>query len=55
LVGDDGEKDPEIYHDIRTRFPSRVEAVWIRRVHPDPARAVFPEQGDLGKALPREK
>lgn len=55
LVGDDGEKDPEIYHDIRMRFPARVEAVWIRRVHPDPARAVFPEQGDLGKALARAK
>ena len=44
LIGDDGEKDPEIYHDIRTRFPERVEAVYIRRVHPDPGRRRFPEQ-----------
>jgi phosphatidate phosphatase APP1 len=51
LVGDDGEKDPEIYHDIGTRHPARVEAIWIRRVHPDPARPKFPEQGDLAKAL----
>jgi len=51
LVGDDGEKDPEIYHDIGTRHPARVEAIWIRRVNPDPARPRFLEQGDLNKAL----
>ncbi len=51
LVGDDGEKDPETYRDIHTRYPARVEAIWIRRVHPDPARATFPEQGDLARAL----
>lgn len=51
LVGDDGEKDPETYHDIYTRHPARVEAVWIRHVHPDPARAVFAEQRNLAEAL----
>lgn len=51
LVGDDGEKDPEIYHDIGTRHRARVEAIWIRRVDPDPARPRFPAQGDLDKAL----
>ncbi len=44
LIGDDGEKDPEIYHDIRTRFPERVEAVYIRRVHPDSGRRRYPDQ-----------
>lgn len=44
LIGDDGEKDPEIYHDIRTRFPERVEAVYIRRVHPEPGRKRYPDQ-----------
>lgn len=44
LIGDDGEKDPEIYHDIRNRFPDRVEAVYTRRVHPDPDRRRYPEQ-----------
>ena len=44
LIGDDGEKDPEIYHDIRTRFPNRVEAVYIRRVHPDPGRRRYSDQ-----------
>lgn len=51
LIGDDGERDPEIYHTIRTRYPERVAAVWIRRVHPDPARAKFPDQGDLLQAI----
>ena len=51
LIGDDGEHDPEIYHDIGMRHPTRVEAIWIRRVHPDPARPKFSEQGDLAKAL----
>lgn len=51
LVGDDGESDPEIYHDIQTRYPGRVAAVWIRRVHPDAKRLVFSDQGDLARAL----
>lgn len=52
LIGDDGEKDPEIYHDIRTRFPERVEAVYIRRVHPDPDRRRYPEQRPAPPAGP---
>ncbi|OGI41041.1 MAG: hypothetical protein A2140_03430 [Candidatus Muproteobacteria bacterium RBG_16_62_13] len=52
LIGDDGEKDPEIYHDIRTRFPARVEAVYIRRVHPDPDRRRYPEQRPAPPATP---
>lgn len=31
LVGDDGEHDPDIYHDIQTRFPQQVDSIWIRR------------------------
>jgi phosphatidate phosphatase APP1 len=49
LAGDDGERDPEIYREIRKRHPQRVEAVWIRRVHPDPKRATYPDQGDLAQ------
>jgi phosphatidate phosphatase APP1 len=45
LVGDDGERDPEVYDAIRTRHPSRVEAVYIRRVSADPARPRYPGQG----------
>lgn len=32
LVGDSGEKDPEIYTDIARRFPGRVEHIFIRNV-----------------------
>lgn len=38
LVGDDGEKDPEIYDWVRQRYPKRVADIWIRRVSPDPQR-----------------
>lgn len=51
LVGDDGERDPEIYHEIRKRYPQRVEAVWIRRVHPDPGRATYPGQEDFARLI----
>ena len=32
LVGDSGEQDPEVYREIRDRFPQQVEAIWIRDV-----------------------
>jgi phosphatidate phosphatase APP1 len=32
LVGDSGEKDPEVYDEIRTEFPQRVRAIFIRDV-----------------------
>ncbi len=51
LVGDDSEKDPETYDAIRSRYPERVEAIWIRRVNPDPKRARFAEQLDLQDVL----
>ena len=51
LVGDDGEKDPEIYADLQARYPGRIEAVYIRRVHPDPQRPRYPGQQDLAAAL----
>ena len=51
LIGDDGERDPEIYRQIRERYPDRVAAIWIRRVHPDPERARYPDQGNLADLL----
>lgn len=51
LVGDDGERDPDIYDDIRRRYPDRVDAIWIRkaaRVAPHPT---YPGQRDLAEAL----
>lgn len=32
LVGDSGEKDPEVYRAVREKFPHRVREIWIRDV-----------------------
>ena len=32
LIGDSGERDPEIYAEIATRYPDRVRAIYIRSV-----------------------
>jgi len=44
LSGDDGERDPEVYRKIRERHPTRVEAVYIRRVSGDPSRPTYEDQ-----------
>jgi phosphatidate phosphatase APP1 len=41
LVGDSGEKDPEIYADLARRFPDRVAAILIRSL---PARGLDVER-----------
>ncbi|MGC4071435.1 MAG: DUF2183 domain-containing protein [Nibricoccus sp.] len=51
LIGDDGEQDPEIFAKVAEKYPARVEGVWIRRVHNDPARAKFAGQRDLTELL----
>ncbi|MFC5510031.1 App1 family protein [Massilia jejuensis] len=38
LIGDSGEKDPEIYTEIVRRHPQQVRMIYIRNVNPDPAR-----------------
>jgi phosphatidate phosphatase APP1 len=35
LVGDTGEKDPELYRAIQTAFPNQVKEIWIRDVTND--------------------
>jgi hypothetical protein len=35
LIGDSGEKDPEVFREIRERFPSRVRQILIRMVTAD--------------------
>ena len=35
LIGDSGQKDPEIYIDIYKQFPEQVKAIYIRHVHTD--------------------
>lgn len=32
LVGDSGEKDPEVYCKIRAKFPEQVQEIWIRDI-----------------------
>lgn len=39
LVGDSGQKDPEIYREVIRAYPGRVLAVYVRNVSRDPARA----------------
>ncbi len=38
LIGDSGQKDPEIYRDVVRDHGSRILAVYIRNVTPDPLR-----------------
>ena len=38
LIGDSGEKDPEIYTEIVRRHPQQVRMIYIRNVNPDPVR-----------------
>jgi phosphatidate phosphatase APP1 len=38
LVGDSGQEDPEIYHEVVGLFPGRVRAIYIRNVSPDEGR-----------------
>jgi phosphatidate phosphatase APP1 len=38
LIGDSGQRDPEIYAEIVRRFPNRVQVIYIRDVSADPKR-----------------
>ncbi len=39
LIGDDSQKDPEIYRSIIDSYPGRILAIYIRNVRADPARS----------------
>jgi phosphatidate phosphatase APP1 len=39
LIGDDSQKDPEIYRSIIDGYPGRILAIYIRNVRTDPARS----------------
>ena len=51
LVGDDGEHDPEVYDDIRRRYPERIDAVWIRKAADIVKHPRYPGQRDLAEVL----
>ena len=38
LIGDSGEKDPEIYTEIVSKYPTRIRVIYIRNVNLDPSR-----------------
>jgi phosphatidate phosphatase APP1 len=38
LIGDSGERDPEIYAEVVRRHPQAIKVIYIRNVNPDPAR-----------------
>jgi hypothetical protein len=37
LVGDSGEKDPEVYCELFQKYPSQIEKIWIRNVNESPS------------------
>jgi phosphatidate phosphatase APP1 len=38
LIGDSGQRDPEIYREVVAEYPARILAIYIRSVSPDPLR-----------------
>ena len=46
LLGDSGQKDPEIYTEIFDEFPERVLAIYIREVTGEKRRQVVEELGE---------
>ncbi|MGB0387015.1 MAG: App1 family protein [Ardenticatenaceae bacterium] len=52
LIGDSGQEDPEIYHDIVQQYPNRILGVYIRNVTPKPKRAeaIFALANEVAKA-----
>ena len=53
LMGDDGERDPEIYRTLQEKHPQHVAAIYIRKVHPDSKRKTYAGQLDLAAASSR--
>ncbi len=56
LIGDSGQEDPEIYHDIVRAYPKRVLAVYIRNVsrdleRPEAIRALAAQVTQAGSTL----
>jgi phosphatidate phosphatase APP1 len=44
LIGDSGERDPEVYSEIVRRHPGRVRAIYIRAIDPDATRTAAIEE-----------
>ena len=52
LVGDSGEKDPEIYAELAPRHPKQISRILIRDVTGEDAKAE--RYGRIFKGLPRD-
>jgi len=51
LIGDSGEEDPVIYHEVVRHFPGRILAVYIRDVKNEAKRKVAKEMGEKIHAM----
>src|SRR3546814_6066391 len=51
LIGDSGQRDPEIYAQVVREHPGRVAAIYIRDVTRNPER----DRGKIGRASCRER
>ena len=47
LIGDSGERDPEVYKELFVRYPDQIEKIWIRNVNG--------AEDERMKGVPREK
>jgi phosphatidate phosphatase APP1 len=54
LIGDSGQKDPQIYSEIVKRFPGRIKIIYIRDVKlPKKAASVLEMAAKIGKGHPQ--
>jgi phosphatidate phosphatase APP1 len=51
LIGDSGQRDPEIYEDVARRYPERICAIYIREVARRPRREVVES---IARSIERE-
>jgi phosphatidate phosphatase APP1 len=52
LIGDSGERDPDIYLEVAEKFPGRVRAIYIRKVNDDAlTRSVLERASERATAL----
>lgn len=51
LIGDSGQKDPEIYKEVAQKFPERIKAIYIRDVYPEKDEQRDQEVKEIAKQL----
>ena len=53
LIGDSGERDPEIYGELARKYPNQIERIYIHDVTGEPA--IAPRYADALREVPRVK